>query len=114
MKNNLKFDKGWKILIYFDSVLPAVLFVLAFFTSLPYLSKIFHSYEIFIVNPIPDFKSFIGITGLIYHVGIMIYTIIKRDFADMLLCVIITLAISVYFWFGINYIIIRPLNFSSF
>ncbi|NLX64472.1 MAG: hypothetical protein GX022_06855 [Clostridiaceae bacterium] len=114
MTNSIKFDKGWKILIYFDIVLPAILFVLAFFLNLPYLSKIFHSYEIFISNPIPDFASLTGIIGLIYHLGIIIYTIVKRDFSDMLFCLIITLAIAAYFWFGINYTIIRPLNFASF
>jgi len=113
MMNNLKLDKCWKILIYFDIVLPAVLFALAFLSGIPYLSKIFHSYEIFISSPIPDFASLTGIIGLIYHLGMIIYTIIKRNFSDMLLCMIITLAIAAYFWFGINYTIIRPLNFSS-
>jgi len=114
MMDRIKFDKGWKILIYFDIVLPAILFILAFITDLPFLSKIFHSYEIFISNPIPDFKSIIGIIGLIYHLGIIIYAVTKRDFTDLLLSAIISLAVAAYFWFGINYVIIRPLNFSSF
>lgn len=109
-----RFDNGWKLLIYFDIILPAILFVAAFFSGMPSLAKIFHSYEIFIVNPIPNLTSFIGIIGLIYHLGILIYTVIKRDFIDMLICIIITLAIAAFFLFEINYLIIRPLNFASF
>ena len=72
MIKNFKFDKGWKILIYFDIILPAILFVLAFLSGFPFLAKIFHSYEIFIVNPIPGFTSLEGIIGLAYHLGIII------------------------------------------
>lgn len=110
----LKFDKGWKLLIYFDIILPALLFVIAFLTGIPSLSKLFHSYELFIVSPIPNLASFIGIIGLIYHLGIILYTVIRRDFIDLLICIIITLAIATFFLFEINYLIIKPLNFATF
>lgn len=109
-----EFNKGWKLLIYFDIILPALLFTAAFFSGLPFLAKIFHSYELFIVNPIPDFTSFIGIIGLLYHLGIIIYTLRKRDLKDIIFSTFLTLAILVFFWFEINYFIIKPLNFSSF
>lgn len=109
-----KFDKGWKLLIYFDFFIPAILFVIAFLTSSPNLAKLFHSYEIFIVNPIINITAYIGIIGFLYHLGIIIYTIIKRNYRDMLLCIIISMVITAFFWFEINYLIIKPLNFSSF
>lgn len=109
-----KFDKGWKFLIYFDIILPAILFVVAFLTGIPSLSKLFHSYELFIVSPIPSLTSLIGIIGLIYHLGIITYTVLKRNFIDMLICIIITLATTAFFLFEINYLIIKPLNFATF
>lgn len=111
---NLKFDKGWKFLIYFDIVLPAILFIIAFFSGIPFFAKLFHSYELFIVNPIPNLTSYIGIIGLIYHLMVIVYALIKRDLYDTILCIIITLATVAFFWFEINYIIIKPLNFSRF
>jgi hypothetical protein len=109
-----KFDKGWKLLIYFDIILPAILFFIALITDLSFIARLFHSYEIFIVNPIINFSSYIGIIGFLYHIGIVIYTIIRRDYLDMLACIIIGLAIAAFFWFEINYLIIKPLNFMSF
>ncbi len=109
-----KFDKGWKLLIYFDVFIPALLFIIAFLTDIPSLAKLFHSYELFIVNPIPNPTAYIGLIGFIYHLGIIIYSFIKRNFQDMLLCIIISLLITAFFWFEINYLIIKPLNFSSF
>jgi hypothetical protein len=109
-----EFDKGWKLLIYFDIILPALLFTAAFFSGLPFLAKIFHSYELFIVNPIPDFTSFVGIIGLLYHLGIIIYTLTKRDLKDIILSILLTIAILVFFWLELNYLVIRPLNFASF
>lgn len=109
-----KFNKGWKLLIYFDIILPAILFSTAFITGIPFFAGLFHSYEIFIVSPIINFPSYIGIIGFLYHIGIIVYTIIKRDYFDTLLCLIIGFAITAFFWFEINYLIIKPLNFMSF
>lgn len=111
---NFNFDKGWKLLIYFDFLLPALLFLLAWLTNAPFIAKIFHSYEMFIVNPIPDFKALTGIIGLVYHIGIIGYTVKKRNYIDMTISVIMTLLITAFFIFEINYLIIRPLNFASF
>lgn len=111
---NFKFDRGWKLLIYFDVLLPAFLFLLALLTQMPALAKIFHSYEMFIVNPIPDFKSLTGIIGLAYHIGIIGYTVKKRNYIDMAISIILTLLIAVFFLFEINYMILKPLTFASF
>ncbi len=111
---DIKFDRGWKLLTYFDFLLPALLFLLAWLTQIPALAKIFHSYEMFIVNPIPNFKSLTGIIGLLYHIGIIGYTIKKRNYKDMAISIVLSLLIVTYFLFEINYIILKPLSFASF
>lgn len=108
-----KFDKGWKYLLYFDILLPALLFLLAWLIKTPRLSMLFHSYEIFVVNPIPNFQALTGIVGLLFHVGIIGYTLKKRDFKDMIWCLIITLVMAGFFFFEINYLILKPLEFAT-
>ncbi len=109
-----KFDKGWKLLIYFDVLLPAVLFLLAWVTKIPQLSMLFHSYETFIVSPIPNFQAFTGILGLLFHVGIIGYTLYKKNYKDLAICLLITLIVAAFFFFEINYLIIKPLVFAGF
>lgn len=110
---NFKFDKGWKLLAYFDYLLPALIFLLALLTQAPFIARIFHSYEMFIVNPVPNIKTFTGIIGLAYHAGIIGYTIKKRNYIDMAITVIMTLFLAAIFLFEINYIILRSLKFSN-
>ncbi len=107
----LKFDKGWKYLVYFDFILPGILFLIAWIAGSPFISKIFHSYEVFIISPIPNFKAFTGIIGLLFHLGIIIYTIIKKNYRDMVICIVITLIIALFFYFDLNYQLIKPLVF---
>lgn len=107
----IKFDKGWKYLVYFDIVLPGIVFLLALLTKSPFLSKLFHSYETFVVSPIPNFVTLTGIIGLVYHLGIIIYTIIKKNYRDLMICLGITILVALFFFFELNYQIIKPLVF---
>lgn len=107
-----KFDRGWKLLLYFDILLPALIYLIAFLTGSPLISTLFHSYEMFIVSPIPDIKALTGIIGLIYHVGILIYTLIKRNYKDFAVSLIISLIVAAFFLAEINYLIIKPLEFA--
>lgn len=114
MLKSFKFDKGWKLLIYFDIIVPALLYAIALITNIPALAKLFHSYEMFIVNPIPNLITFTGLIGIVYHIGIMVYTIVKRNYWDMALCILLSLLITTFFYFEINYLILQPLSFASF
>lgn len=107
-----KMDKGWKYLLYFDLILPALLFLLAWLIQSPKMSMLFHAYEIFLVNPIPDLKALTGIIGLLYHGGVLGYTLYKHNYKDFALCLSITLAVVVFFLFEINYRIPIPLDFA--
>lgn len=116
---DFNFDKGWKLLVYFDYVLPALIYLIAFLTQAPFIAKLFHSYEMFIVDPVPSFRALTGIIGLIYHAGIIAFTVKKRNFKDTAVCVILTLITLAFFTFRIdgieiNYYILQPLRFASF
>jgi len=116
---DFKFDKGWKLLIYFDYLLPALIYLIAFLTQAPFAAKLFHSYEMFIVSPIPNFSALTGIIGLIYHIGIIGYTIKKRYIRDIAVSLLLTLLTVAMFTvridgIEINYFILQPLRFASF
>lgn len=108
-----RFDKGWKILVYFDFILPAVLYLLAWIIKIPQLSMLFHSYETFIISPIPNFQALTGILGLLMHGGILGFALYKKNYKDLALCLFITLLIAAFFFFEINYVLIKPLVFAK-
>lgn len=113
---DFKFDRGWKILIYFDLLLPLMLFLLAWLMPIQGMkglfAVLFHSYGLYVMSPIPHFAALTGIIGLLYHAGILGYTLKKRRLLDLLICALITLAVVLYFMFEINYQVIKPLSFS--
>lgn len=112
---NIKFNRGWKLLIYFDLAIPVILYLFALLFPILRISSIFallfHSYNLYIVKTIPDFVSFTGIVGLLYHLGIMGYALYKRNLKDFILCLLISILVTLIFLTGINYAIIKPLNF---
>lgn len=107
-----KFDRGWKLLLYFDILLPVIIYVIAFISGTSWFASLFHSYEMFIVSPIPNIQALSGIIGLIYHVGILAYTLIRKNYKDFAVCLIISLIIAAFFLTELNYTILRPLNFA--
>ena len=113
MLKGFKFDKGWKFLLYFDIILPALLFLLAWLVKAPRLAMLFHSYEIFVINPIPNFLTLTGIVGLLFHGGVLAYTLFKRDYKDFGICLALSLMVAAFFLLEINYLILKPLEFAA-
>jgi hypothetical protein len=110
-----RIDRCWKILIYFDLILPAILYLIALLFPLSGIrsafANLFHSYGLYVMKTLPDPASFSGIVGLLYHGAAMFYTARKRNTPDLLICMAITILVTFYFAFDINYQIIKPLSF---
>lgn len=113
---DFKFNRGWKVLIYFDLAIPIILYLLALLFPIlrirSFFALLFHSYNLYILKTIPDIVSFTGIVGFLYHLGIIGYTLKKRYIKDFILCLLISIVITLIFLTGINYEIIKPLNFA--
>lgn len=111
----IKLDKGWQWLLYLDIILPGILFLLAYLMPLKeiahLLARLFHSYNLFVINPIPDMANLMGIVGMLLHVGVLGYALKKKDLADMLLSLVITAMIVWVFYSELNYTLIRYLEF---
>ena len=76
----------WQWLLYLYLVLPLVLFVLGLLTRNldmgVMFARLFHSYCMYVVNPIPDVPSMTGIFGAVLALGVVFYTLYRRDFRD--------------------------------
>lgn len=104
---NIKMDKGWMWLLYLDILLPSLLLILSLvagaFGKGRTFSILFHSYNLYIINPIPNFTSFTGIPGLGIHLAAIAYAIKRKDHKDMVLCLIFLILAFIYIYFEINY-----------
>jgi len=111
----LQLKRSWQWLLYLDLILPGILFSLAYFLPQAELAvlfaRLYHSYSMYVSNPIPNLTTFMGLVGLAIHLWALGYAFKGKNRIDLFLSVIITLAITLYYYFGINYELVRLLNF---
>ena len=112
---NFELKKGWQWMLYIDIVFPGILFIgalllkkMAFGVT---LAKWFHSYSLYLINPIPDLASFTGIVGLIYPFYFFYQAVKKRDWLDLGLCLGLTALMVLYFGMEWNYSLLKMLSF---
>ncbi len=111
---NFELKKGWQWMLYLNLIFPALLFFggVAFKNiSLGVtMAKWFHSYGLYIINPIPNFSAFTGIAGFLYPLYFFYKAAAKKDWLDLVLCLVIWGATAVYFWQEWNYLLLRFLR----
>lgn len=112
--NNFKMNKGWMYLLYLDFVLPLLLFLLSYVLKASgtgqALARLFHAYNLYILNPIPHLKSLTGIFGLVLHMSAIVYALWKKDIKDTILCLVISTLAFLYIFFELNYKLLFMLN----
>lgn len=112
---NMQMERSWQWLLYLDVILPGILFLLALLLPMESLAaslaRLFHSYSVYVSNPIPNLANFMGIVGLAVHLGALIMALRRKDKLDLLLSALLTLAVSLYFYLGLNYQLVRYLSF---
>lgn len=116
-KDMFKMDKAWHWLLYIDFILPLILFIIVLLLPSSEIkqifSKIFHNYNLFIINIVPNFISLTGILGILIHTAAIVYSIIKKDNKSLIICIIFSILIFLYFFFDINYLLIPMLEFAA-
>ncbi|MDD2956352.1 MAG: hypothetical protein PHD67_08565 [Oscillospiraceae bacterium] len=99
--------KSWHWMLYIDLILPGILFLLAFLigdsSAGHFLSQLFHSYNLYVLCPIPNFLHWIGIIGLLIPAILLVRAALKKDWADLLVCVGMEGLVLLYFWREWNY-----------
>jgi hypothetical protein len=110
----LKMNRGWQWLLYIDVLLPLLLFLAALVPIQSIqnsFSRLFHTYSLYVMNTIPDFKAFTGIVGLAAHLYLIGWAAYRKRWVDLAICVGFAVAVTLYFYFGLNYLLVGMLNF---
>jgi len=110
----MKIEKGWQWLLYLDVLLPGLLYLLAFLMPAGIavnLARLFHSYSMYVSNPIPNVSALMGLVGLALHLGVLGQAAKRRDWKDFVLSLALTLAVVFYYYQGLNYDLVRYLSF---
>jgi hypothetical protein len=110
----LNMNRSWKWLLYIDIVLPLLLFLVALLPIAGIsssFSRLFLTYNLYILNTIPNLTTFTGILGLAAHVLLIGWAGLGRRWIDMVICIALAAAVTLYFYFGLNYQLVGLLNF---
>lgn len=116
---NFEIRKSWQYLLYITVVLPVALFLLAFLlksNSLGVsLGRIFHTYGLYVSNPIPNFSPFngTGVLGLAILIFLAVWAVRRRDWTDLGITLALGAANALYFAMEWNYAILPLLNLSG-
>ncbi|MBS4785301.1 MAG: hypothetical protein KH009_04225 [Clostridiales bacterium] len=106
--------KVWQWLMYLYILLPLVLFALGFLARGMNMgitfARLYHSYCMYIVNPIPDLPSFTGILGAVIAVIAVFLPLYRRDKWDFLLSIALVALNAFYYYNAFNYLTIRYLT----
>ena len=115
-KKPFELKKMWQWLVYLYVILPAILFLLGFLTRNMEMgvvfARLFHSYCLYIVNPIPDVPSLTGIFGAVLALGMVFYTLYRRDFRDFGLSMALIVLNFAFYFTQTNYLLICYLRFA--
>ncbi len=116
--SRLRMDRGWKWLLYLDVVLPGVLYLLALpqwggFSRL--FAQFFHTWALFVMNPVPALPTLVGVPGLLLHLGMVGWCLWRRRWVDALVCLLFAGLMAAFFLVTIdgtalNYWALLPLD----
>lgn len=109
--SEFKLTKSWHYLVYIYFVLPLLLFIIAVLTrgieAGTIFGALFHNYGLFVASPMIHFSALTGIVG----VGIIIWAVLNairhKDTKDLIISIALAAINTLYYWFGINYLLIQ-------
>ena len=113
---NFEMKKMWQWLLYLYVILPAVLLILGIaareLSMGIVFARLFHSYSLYIANPIPDAASLTGFFGAALAIWAVARTLYRRDLQDFVLCFALVVVNGIYYFFGWNYYFVQFLSFA--
>lgn len=114
-KKSFELKKMWQWLVYLYLVLPGLLFFLGVLTRNMDIgvmfARLFHSYCLYVVNPIPDVPSMTGILGAVLALGTVFCTLYRRDFRDFGFSFVLIVLNFLFYFTQANYLLTRFLRF---
>lgn len=117
MKNWKEFElkKAWQWLLYLYLILPGLLFGVAYITRGLQMGSLFgrlwHSYNLYIVNPVPHLPSMTGLMGVLIAAVALVQCLRRRDKRDLLFCAVLITLNAAWFLSGGNYLPVSMVRF---
>lgn len=117
--NRFEIKKSWQYQLYITVVLPALLFLLAWVLQGNglgvTLARIFHTYNLYVSNPLPNLAPFngTGLVGLVLLLWLCFGAVRRKDWPDLGITLALGTANAVYFWQEWNYLLLRFVNITG-
>ena len=117
--NRFEIKKSWQYQLYITVVLPALLFLLAWVLQGNglgvTLARIFHTYNLYVSNPLPNLAPFngTGLVGLVLLLCLCFGAVRRKDWPDLGITLALGAANAVYFWQECNYLLLRFVNITG-
>lgn len=111
--NRFELQKSWQYLLYIAVVLPGALFLLAWllrdFSIGVMPARMFHTYNLYVSSPVPNFDPFngTGVLGLVILAVLVVRAVRRKDKLDLVLTLVIGAVNACYFWAEWNYQLLR-------
>ena len=111
--------KSWQYQLYITLVLPGLLFLLAWLLrgggAGMMLGRLFHTYNLYVSNPLPNLSPFngTGVLGLLILIGLAVWAIRRRDWTDLAVTLALGGINAFYFWTEWNYRLLRFLDLTG-
>lgn len=112
-KKGFKLTKSWQYLIYLYLALPGLLFLLAWLTRNSGLAEVFHGYNLYVINTVPDLPTLTGIVGIALAAWFLFDAARHRRWVDLAVSAALVAADTVYFAMDWNYLLLRFLSFAQ-
>ena len=106
-------QKSWQYMLYIAGVLPGGIYLLAWLLrengSGRTLARLFHTYNLYVSSPLPNFSPFngVGLLGLVILAVLVVWAVRRRDWPDLALTLCLGAVNALYFWMGWNYLLLR-------
>lgn len=107
--NNSDIQKSWQYMLYIAGVLPGGIYLLAWLLrengSGVMLGRLFHTYNLYVSSPLPNFDPFngTGMLGLVILVVLVVWAVRRRDWLDLAITLALGAVNAYYFWAEWNY-----------
>lgn len=117
--NRLEIKKSWQYQLYITLVLPGLLFLLAWLLrgggAGMMLGRLFHTYNLYVSNPLPNLSPFngTGVLGLLILIGLAVWAIRRKDWTDLAVTLALGGINALYFWMEWNYRLLRFLDLTG-
>jgi len=117
--NQFEVRKSWQYQLYVALILPGLLFLLAWLLQRQALgvalARLYHTYNLYVASPIPNLAPFngTGVLGLVILLGLCVWAVRRRDWADLGVTLALGAVNAVYFWLGWNYLLLRFVNITG-